>query len=302
MIEQFEIVAKAIADSNRLRILKALEWGELCVCQVTALLGLAPATVSKHLAILRTAGMISARKDGRWVYYTLGRRALNPYAPILQTLLVGAMNDDRVIAADRNRLEQIKGIPLDVLCGSREPVEIEEPGMEEGAIPMSDKTYNVLFLCTGNSARSILAEALLTHLGAGRFNAFSAGSHPTGTVNHVALETLRIAGMPLADPRSKSWDEFAVPGAPMMDFVFTVCDSAAGEICPVWPGQPLTAHWGVPDPAAFKGSAAETRAEFSQVFRMLRHRIDVFANLRMEALDRIAIKNRIDEIGRLPVN
>lgn len=160
--------------------------------------------------------------------------------------------------------------------------------------------YNVLFLCTGNSARSILAEAYMNSLPAGRFKAYSAGSHPGGTVNPFALDVLRNARLPTEGLRSKSWDEFAAPGAPEMHFVFTVCDNAAGEVCPVWPGQPMTAHWPFPDPAAFEGSDTEKRALFLDVFRQIRARIDIFANLPLASLDKLALQRRIEEIGRDP--
>jgi arsenate reductase len=158
--------------------------------------------------------------------------------------------------------------------------------------------YNVLFLCTGNSARSILAEALLNHWGKGRFRAFSAGSFPKGTVHPMALDQLGAAGLPAAALRSKNWSEFAEPGAPVMDFVFTVCDRAAAEVCPVWPGQPMTAHWGVPDPAAVEGPEAARRQAFRTAFRALEARIKLFASLRVEALDRLSLKRRVDEIGQ----
>ncbi|HVM78004.1 MAG TPA: arsenate reductase ArsC [Stellaceae bacterium] len=160
------------------------------------------------------------------------------------------------------------------------------------------RIYNVLFLCTGNSARSILAEALLNHWGKGRFRAHSAGSHPKGEVNPLSLEVLRAAGLPASGYRSKSWSEFASPGAPEMDFVFTVCDDAAGEICPVWPGNPLTAHWGVPDPAAVVGPEPQRRKAFRDAFLALEARIKLFTSLRLEALERMALKRRIEEIGR----
>ena len=140
---------------------------------------------------------------------------------------------------------------------------------------MADKIYNVLFLCTGNSARSIMAEAMLNELGRGRFRAYSAGSHPTGQVNPLAVETLASAGMPTAGLRSKSWDEFARPGAPQMDFILTVCDNAAAEACPVWPGKPITAHWGVPDPAAVEGPDEAKRAAFRSAAATLRRRIEL---------------------------
>jgi arsenate reductase (thioredoxin) len=163
---------------------------------------------------------------------------------------------------------------------------------------MSDKIYNVLFLCTGNSARSILAERLIDHLGRGRFKGFSAGSYPAGAVNPFALEILRRLGLPTADLRSKNWDEFAGPNAPQMDFVFTVCDNAAGEVCPIWPGQPMTAHWGAEDPAAATGSDEHKRAAFHQALNVLSHRISLFVSLPLAKLDALAIKCELDQIGR----
>ena len=163
---------------------------------------------------------------------------------------------------------------------------------------MSEKVYNVLFLCTGNSARSILAEGLLNFEGKGRFRAYSAGSFPKGTVNPFALKTLQRAGISSEGYRSKSWDEFAVPGAPQMDFVFTVCDDAAGEVCPVWPGHPVTAHWGVPDPAAVGGSDTNRAHAFRETLRLLSNRIRVFTALPFEKLDRLALKKHVDDIGR----
>ena len=161
---------------------------------------------------------------------------------------------------------------------------------------MSPRT--VLVLCTGNSARSILAEATLTHLGAGRVRAFSAGSHPTGRVNPLALATLERAGMSTAGLRSKSWDEFAGPGAPALDFVFTVCGSAAAEACPRWPGHPATAHWGVEDPAAVTGTEEEKRAAFGEAFLVLRRRVELFLNLPLEQVDPASLLDRLREIGR----
>lgn len=161
------------------------------------------------------------------------------------------------------------------------------------------KTYNVLFLCTGNSARSIMAEALLKRWGKGRFNAYSAGSFPKGVVHPLALDVLEKAHLPTTGLRSKSWDEFAKPGAPRMDFVFTVCDQAAQESCPIWPGNPMTAHWGVPDPAAVEGDEAKQRRAFRDAYVMLEIRTKLFTSLRLEALDRLAIKRKVDEIGHL---
>lgn len=160
------------------------------------------------------------------------------------------------------------------------------------------RPYNVLFLCTGNSARSIMAEVLLNHLGHGQFKAVSAGSHPSGKVNPFSIETLRNMGLATDGLRSKAWDEFAAPGAPPIDFVFTVCDNAAGEACPVWPGKPVTAHWGVEDPAAVEGSDEEKRKAFREAAVILRRRIELFLALPMEKLDALSLTSRLREIGR----
>lgn len=164
---------------------------------------------------------------------------------------------------------------------------------------MTEHRHNVLFICTGNSARSILAEVLTNHWGRGRFNAFSAGSYPKGSVHPYALDLLRSLDLPTDGLRSKSWDEFAQTGAPEMDFVFTVCDQAAGEACPAWPGQPMTAHWGVPDPAAEDGSEIRRRQAFRDAFRVLENRIKIFTSLQPEKLDRLSLKRRLDEIGQV---
>lgn len=163
---------------------------------------------------------------------------------------------------------------------------------------MSKSVYNVLFLCTGNSARSIIAEAILNCEGRGRFKAFSAGSHPKGAVNPYALDLLRKFNHDVSAMRSKSWGEFAQTGSPDLDFVFTVCDNAAGEACPLWPGQPITAHWGVPDPAAAQGSASEIALAFRNAYRMLERRIELFLALPIEKLDRLVLTTRLKAIGR----
>ena len=160
------------------------------------------------------------------------------------------------------------------------------------------KTLNVLFLCTGNSARSILFEALLNQLGQGRYQAFSAGSQPAGKVNPFALQVLEKAGISTSGLRSKSWDEFAAPGAPSMDLVITVCDNAAGEVCPFWPGQPATAHWGYPDPAAATGSDAEKLAVFERTMRAIKQRLDIFISLPTEKLDRMALQNEAQRLAQ----
>ncbi|HEX3429459.1 MAG TPA: arsenate reductase ArsC [Rhizomicrobium sp.] len=162
---------------------------------------------------------------------------------------------------------------------------------------LPDRPYNVLFLCTGNSARSILAEAILNRIGKGKFVAFSAGSRPADAVNPRAISQLKRLDFATDKLRCKSWDEFANPGAPQMDFVFTLCDSAANQVCPAWPGQPMTAHWGIPDPAAFADDEATVTAAFADAFRLLQRRIELFANLPVRALDRISLKRHLDEIG-----
>jgi arsenate reductase (thioredoxin) len=164
---------------------------------------------------------------------------------------------------------------------------------------VSERIYNVLFLCTGNSARSILAEVILNQIGKGRFRAYSAGSHPAGKVNPYVLDMLAAQNLPVADLRSKSWGEFAVPGAPALDFVFTVCDNAAGEVCPVWPGQPVSAHWGIEDPAAVEGDDAARRHAVHTALQRLNRRISVFINLPFAKLDKMALKQEVDSIGRL---
>lgn len=161
-----------------------------------------------------------------------------------------------------------------------------------------ENPFNVLFLCTGNSARSIIAECIMNRVGRGRFKGFSAGSHPKGQVNPHAIALLQKLNFNTDSLRSKPWDEFSGPSAPDLDFVFTVCDDAAGEVCPIWPGQPMTAHWGLPDPAAVTGSETEIAVAFNDAFRMLNNRITIFSNLPIEGLDRMALKRRLDDIGK----
>lgn len=167
---------------------------------------------------------------------------------------------------------------------------------------MSDRVYNVLFLCTHNSARSVIAECVITALGQGKFKGYSAGSQPSGRVNRYALEMLQRLNYDVSGVRSKSWDEFAAPGAPQLDFVFTVCDDAANETCPYWPGQPMTAHWGLPDPSRTQGSEAEIRAAFADTHRMLYQRIGIFVNLPLASLDKLTLQAKLDGIGKAPAN
>ena len=164
---------------------------------------------------------------------------------------------------------------------------------------MSERPFNVLFLCTGNSARSIIAEAILARVGRDRFHAYSAGSHPKGQVHPEALALLKRLDHPTEGLRSKPWDEFARPDSPKLDFVITVCDSAAGEVCPVWPGQPMSAHWGMPDPASVEGSHAEIALAFADTYRMLNNRISAFANLKMSGLDKLSLQNKVRDIAKL---
>ena len=164
---------------------------------------------------------------------------------------------------------------------------------------MAERPFNVLFLCTGNSARSILAESLINHWAGGKFAGFSAGSHPKGAVHPIALELLQHMKLPTAGLRSKSWDEFAAPGAPALDFVFTVCDNAAGEVCPWWPGQPMTAHWGIEDPASVEGDETTRWLAFRTAFRQLENRIRIFTSLPIRSLDRIRLQERLDAIGKI---
>ena len=164
---------------------------------------------------------------------------------------------------------------------------------------MADRTYTVLFLCTGNSARSIFGEAILNRSGGGRFRAYSAGSQPAGSVHPYAVELLQKLDHPVDALRSKSWDEFALAGAPALDFVFTVCDDAAAEPCPVWPGQPMSAHWGVEDPVKAEGNEAERRLAFAEAYRMLKNRISAFISLPLSSLDRLSLKKKLDDIGKL---
>jgi arsenate reductase len=172
-------------------------------------------------------------------------------------------------------------------------------GPTQEVTPMSgSRSFNVLFLCTGNSARSIMAEAIMNRVGGGKFHGYSGGSHPKGVIHPYALELLRKLNHDVSRLRSKTWSEFAQPGAPQLDFVFTVCDHAAAEACPVWPRQPMTAHWGIPDPAEVTGKEAEIRLAFAETYRMLNNRISIFVNLPLSSLDTLTLQERIDAIGR----
>ena len=242
--------------------------GEIAVC-----LGIQPSLLSHHLNELRAAGLATCERRHRTVIYRV----------------------------DLGAVGRMIGFLFERCTGERPETLLPGFKIEDGKRQMSDKTenhtYNVLFLCTGNSARSIIAESIVNRVGMGRFKGFSAGSHPAGQVNPHALTMLSKMNYPTEGLRSKNWDEFAEPGAPVMDFVFTVCDNAAGEVCPIWPGQPMSAHWGVPDPAAVTGTDAEIGVAFAETHRMLYNRISIFCNLPLASLDRLALQERLHEIG-----
>jgi protein-tyrosine-phosphatase/DNA-binding transcriptional ArsR family regulator len=277
MDETSAVVAlSALAHDVRLRafrlLVKAGPSG-LPSGDIAAELGVPPTGMSFHLATLERSGLVMARRQGRRVFYAVQYETMRR----LLTFLSEDCCDGRP-----------------ELCGGL----VAATENVKGERRMSDKVYNVLFLCTGNSARSIMAEAILNREGRGRFKAYSAGSHPKGEVHPYALQLLRNLNYGTDGLRSKSWDEFAEQGAPAMDFVFTVCDNAAAEVCPIWPGQPMTAHWGVPDPAAAEGSESVKRAAFAEACRMLTNRISIFTSLPLASLDRLSLQRRLDEIGQ----
>lgn len=272
----------ALAQQTRLDVFQLLiryEPEGLAAGEIAEQLGVPQNTLSTHLAILTRAGLATSERRSRSIIY----RAVVPTVRGLVRYLV----DD--CCAGHPEL----GRRFD--CGG----DVCTTPTNQGNAAMPDRIYNVLFLCTGNSARSIIAETILNKDGAGRFLAFSAGSHPAGQVNPIALEVLREEGFPTEGLRSKSWDEFAVPGAPEMDFVFTVCDNAAGESCPVWPGHPMTAHWGIEDPARVVGTHFQQKAAFITASRYLKNRITAFLSLPLATIDRMALTSQLRDIGRL---
>lgn len=272
-----EILA-ALGHESRLSIFRLLvEAGKEGVNAgvLSEQLSLPPATLSFHLAHLSRVGLIRGQRESRFINYSADYSKM----------------DDLISFLTNNCCHGVSCLPKTAAsCGNE---------IQQGEAPRADRVFNVLFLCTGNSARSILAEAILNHVGKGKFRAFSAGSHPAGEVNPFALDLLNEQDFPTRELRSKSWDEFAMPEAPALDFVFTVCDNAAGEVCPVWPGQPVTAHWGVEDPAAAKGNDEAKRHAITQAFRMLSRRIALFTSLPLAKLDAISLQRQLDEIGQL---
>ena len=266
----------ALAQPTRLDVLRLLVSREpdgMAAGDIARALGVPHNTMSTHLAILARAGLAAAERVSRSIVYR----------------------------AEVGTVRALGAYLTESCCGGHP--ERCRPAVQPSPVPpwssaMPDRIYNVLFLCTANSARSIMAEAILNRDGGGRFRAYSAGSHPRGTVAPLALQVLSSYDYPTEGLRSKDWAEFAAEGAPVMDFVFTVCDNAAGEVCPVWPGQPMTAHWGIEDPAAATGTEFQREAAFVAAFRFLRNRINAFAALPLASLDRMTLGARLREIGR----
>jgi arsenate reductase len=276
----------ALAQEHRLQVFRllvrqapyGLPAGQLADC-----LGVPASTLSSHLSQLERAGLLRSWRQQRRIFYAADTVGLRRLLAFLTE-------------------ECCEGHPE--LCGygprsdtlSLQTMGADTAGRGEPLSP--DKVFNVLFLCTGNSARSIMAECILNRLGHGKFQAYSAGSQPRGTIHPYALELLHTYNYPTTQLRSKSWDEFNGPDAPPLDFVFTLCDEAARETCPVWSGQPMTAHWGLPDPAAVTGTEAVKRFAFVDTMRMLHQRIDIFINLPVAKLDRLSLRQRLDAIGK----
>ncbi len=270
-IKAAELLA-ALAQPHRLEIYRYLvQAGEagLAVGQISEHFNLSGATLSFHLKNLKQAQLINCLRQGRSLIYSANYPVMNSLLDYL----------------------------TDNCCGGKTcPISLDSSINKEQH--MTEGLYNILFLCTGNSARSIMAESLMRRWGRGRFNAHSAGSHPAGEVNPRAIELLKRFNFSTEGLRSKSWEEFAQPDSPHLDFVVTVCDNAAGEVCPVWPGQPLTSHWGAPDPAAARGTEVEKMMAFREAFRILDTRIKIFTALRIDGLERLRLKEKMDSIGK----
>ncbi len=269
-------VLSALAQDTRLSIFRHLaQTGPQPAGQVGEQFGLPLATLSFHLKTLQQAGLLDCRREGRQLIY-------QARCDVIMTLMAYLT-------------KHCCNLPVGDLITARPP----QPLSRKTTAMNQEQIYNVLFLCTGNSARSILAEATMNSLGKGRFRAFSAGSFPTGKVNPFSLKLLELQGIPTEGLRSKSWNEFAAPDSPPLDFIFTVCDNAAGEVCPIWPGQPVSAHWGVADPASVEGDDAQKMRAFRNALRELENRIKIFINLPIQSLDTIQLKSKLDEIGKI---
>jgi arsenate reductase len=268
----------ALAHPTRLEtfrlLTRYLPYG-LAAGDISRLIAIPHNTLSTHLAILERVGLAHSRREGRSVIFV----AVPERALLISKFLV-----EDCCASARMNFDSLDRGPIVPFPAKRE-------------VSVTDRVYNVLILCTGNSARSILAEAILNREGEGRFRAYSAGSHPKGSPNPLALSLLSELGYDVSGFRSKSWEEFAGVGAPKMDFIVTVCDTAAGEACPFWPGHPLVVHWGIPDPASVSGTDAEKRAAFLEAYRRLSSRITTFVNLDVEKFDLATLKRKLAEIG-----
>ncbi|MFC3231056.1 metalloregulator ArsR/SmtB family transcription factor [Marinibaculum pumilum] len=277
----------ALAHPTRLAIFRLLVRrapGDVPAGEIAAALGVRANTLSQQLAQLSHAGLIAAERQGRSIRY----RVVAEEARHLVRFLVADCCKGRPDLCD----------PLEVRALRRQPWPAPEEEREMSTDNKGeDWILNVLFLCTGNSARSLMAEAILNRVGQGRFQGFSAGSMPRGEPHAFAMDLLRRLNYPTGGLRTKSWDEFAAADAPRLDFVFTVCDQAANEACPVWPGQPMTAHWGLPDPVQVAGSETERRLAFAEAYRGLFNRISIFTSLPLASLDRLSLQRRLDEIG-----
>lgn len=284
----------ALAQETRLDVFRLLVQAGaegLAAGEIATRIGAPQNTLSNHLGILSRAGLAVGERRGRNILYHADFARMSA---VLAYLLKDCCGGKPAICGPL--LESVAPESVAPIAG-RGRSAWTDLSMKQEKQMTENRIYNVLFLCTGNSARSIIAECLMNRLGRGRFKAFSAGSHPKGEVHPYALDLLRSLHYATEGLRSKSWDEFAQPGAPALDFVFTVCDNAAQEACPAWPGQPMTAHWGVPDPAAAEGSEAERRFAFADSHRMLNNRIGIFVSLPLDKIDKLALKRKLDEIG-----
>lgn len=281
----------ALAQASRLQIFRQLVvLGPLGMTpgQLADTLAMSATALSFHLNALTQAGLITQERQGRYLIYRADLQAMNALLTYLSlnccNVPVCPLPEAVGTGADQTPSDTFSSSDVSSLINPRSPA-------------MSKNVMNVLFICTHNSARSIIAEALLNQLGAGRFHGYSAGSTPSGKINPKAVELLERNHYRVGELRSKDWAKFAAPGAPLMDFVLTVCDKAAGEVCPVWPGQPLSAHWGVPDPAAVQGTDADIDRAFTDAFLVLQRRVSLFLNLPFEKLERLSLLKELESIG-----